>query len=517
VHRLISYGLCLIFWLPGRIVAQHVLYTESIRTQSGIRLQVIGKSENFYWVAKLQKEKINYRHARPDESGLTSLLLFDSRLTLLREENRLYFPGIHKQWLLTSANSLDQFIVTGTNIKTTLICKRFYNDGQTDSQIKILDSLPFGTDPSSLLLVRSEDHSKILFAAFDNTDESVTRIHAVLFDSNWNPIYHQIISRAIFAQPCIQEEEISFPGESFDDLPIKLANNGEWLMAAPSRTSHNFNLFHVCANGSEYQMRELHLSPFYKMEDIAMSIDNEKQEMSVGLLSGYLKTSLKNVQITNYSIAQGRFDFDTAYHFSTQVKDTRNRNISHERFVAVSGGGYLLMKEYSIPFESDKPEMPFLGNSEAAYLLANYTEIPHEKKTVENGYNHTRGLSPIPLIRDRGDLNLFYFPAISGDSAWSGSMFMEQQSETNNPNLSYLAVPDKDKMYIIYNNAGGSSNPIATNTTLDRRGQTTGDELVFWKMNKLLNFQMAHQFSSDEMAIPYAVNQQNGFAIIRLP
>jgi hypothetical protein len=58
---------------------------------------------------------------------------------------------------------------------------------------------------------------------------------------------------------------------------------------------------------------------------------------------------------------------------------------------------------------------------------------------------------------------------------------------------------------------------MATNTTLNWRGQPTDDALVFWKMNKMLNFQSAHQFSIDEMAIPYSANQQTGFAIIRLP
>jgi hypothetical protein len=94
---------------------------------------------------------------------------------------------------------------------------------------------------------------------------------------------------------------------------------------------------------------------------------------------------------------------------------------------------------------------------------------------------------------------------------------MEQQAESNNPDLSYLIVPDKDKLYIIYNSSERSGNPIATNTTLNWRGQQTGEGLVFWKMNKQLNFQQAHQFDIDEIAIPYANNKPNGFAIIRLP
>jgi hypothetical protein len=517
VRRLISYCLGLILWLPGKIVAQHVLYTEPIRARSGIQFQVVGKSENFYWAAKLQKEKIYSRHSRVESTGLLGFILFDARLSPLREEGSVYFPGTGKQWLMTGKNGLDQLLLSVSADKTQLICKRFYNDALKEKQIRIVDTLPFNADPSSSLLVRSEDHSKILFVAFENSDEYTTRVHAILFDAEWNPIYHRVIAHSLFAQPCIQEDEISFPGESFDDLPIKLANNGEWLMAAPSRMSRNFTVFHACANGSEYQFRELLISPFYKMEDIAMSIDNEKQEMSVGLLSRYLKTSLKNVQVTNYSITQGRFDFDTSYRFNTQVRGIPGRNLSHERFIAIPGGGYLLLKEYGIPFESTQPETPFIGNWEAAYLLANYTETKPDKTSLSDGYHFNRGLSPIPLIRNRGDLNLFYFPAISKDSTWSGSMIMEQQAESNNPDLSYLIVPDKDKLYIIYNNAEGSGSPIATNTTLNWRGQPTGDGLVFWKMNKLLNFQQAHHFASDEIAIPYIHNQQNGFAIIRLP
>lgn len=517
MRRLLSYGLGLIFWLPGKIIAQHVVYTESLHAHSGTQFEVIGKSENFYWTAKLQKLK-NYNRKKPaEENGLLSFELFDPKLAPLREEASVVLPGTRKQWLMTGTKNLDQLVLSSSGNQTKIFCTRYFNDPLRNNQTRILDSLPFLSDPSAALLIRSDDHSKFLFIAFENDDEFTTRVHALLFDANWNPIYHRVMSHSLFAQPCIQEDEIGFPGESFDDLPIKLANNGEWLMVAPSRANHNFTLFHACPNGSEFQFKELRVSPFYKMEDIAMSIDNEKQEMSVGLLSRYLKTSLKNVQITNYSILQGRFDFDTSYRFNTQINETRNKNISHERFIAVPGGGYMLLKEYGIPFESGNNENPFIGNWEAAYLLANYTDAQPDKTNSTEGYHFDRGLSPIPLIRNRGDLNLFYFPAISRDSAWSGTMIMEQQSESNNPDLSYLVIPDKDKLYIIYNNAEGSVNPVATNTTLNWRGQPTGDALVFWKMDKMLNFQQAHQFAADEMAIPYVHNQQNGFAIIRLP
>jgi hypothetical protein len=517
VRRLISYVIGLICWLPDTVSAQHVLYSDALRARSGTQFEVIGKSENIYWVAKLHKEKIYHQKKTSEENSLISFELFDTKLSPLREEVSVNLPGTRKQWLLAGKKSLDQIILTGTANQTKIICSRYPDDPLQINQIRVLDSLPFLADPSSNLLIRSEDHSKILFVAFENDDEYTTKVHALLFDGDWNLIYHHTIAQPLFAQPCIQEDEIGFPGESFDDLPIKLANNGEWLMAFPSRINHNFTIFHACPNGNEYQFEELRMSPYYKTEDIAMSIDNDKQEMSVGLLSRYMKTSLKNVQITKYSILQGRFDFDTSYRFNTQANEMKNKNLSQERFIAVPGGGYMLLKEYGIPYESNNIENPFIGSTEAAYLLANYKEAENTKSNQEEGYHFNQGLSPIPLIRNRGDLNLFYFPAVSRANAWSGTLIMEQKPESNNPDLSYLLIPDKDKLYIIYNNGEGYGNPVATNTTLNLQGQLTDDGLVFWKMNKMLNFQHAHQYDVDEMAIPYARNQQTGFAIIRLP
>jgi hypothetical protein len=514
VRWIIPYCLGLILWLPGKINAQRVIYSESINTRATIRFQVIGKSQNCYWVEKIQRQKTKTRHAQELISEIQSFGLFDARLNLLTEQPPVSIPGTMKQWLMAGARGLDQIIITYSARKTKIICNRYQANASTDS--RIIDSLPFSADVSSLLLVRSEDQSKILLIAFENTDSELTRVHALLFDADWNPIYHQVISNMQFSQPCIQDEEIGFPAESFDNLPIKLANNGEWLMAFPSRISYNFSLFHACPDGNDYSFKEIPVSPFYKMEDIAMSINNDLQEMSVGVLSGYRNTSIKNVQVYNYSMQQGRFDFDSSYHFNTQSRDIRSKNLSHESFTAVPGGGYMLLKEYGSSFEFEKPTIPLLNNWETAYLMANYSESGTGKDEIKQGYTLNRGLSPIPTIRNRGDLNLFYFPAVSRDSTWSGILDIEQHAETNNPDLSYLLMPVKNKLYLIYNSLDGFTDPIATTTTLNIHGETTDGALVFWKMNKMLNFQNAHRFSADEVAVPYLNNRQGGFAIIRL-
>ena len=513
---ILLYVIGLILWLPDRLYAQHVLYSETFATRSSTRFQFIGKSENFYWVAKLQKQKSYNRRNIADIPENLSFALFDAKLNMLNEISSVIIPGSIKQWLVAGKKGLDQLVISLSANKTKIICTRFQTGKYAVPQTRLIDSLPVSVNPSAFILVRSEDQSKILMVAFENSDPEITRLHAILFDSDWNCIFHQVISKRFFSQPCIQDEEIGFPAESFDNLPIKLTNNGEWMMASPSRISRNFSLFHVCANGSEYYFRELPVSPYYKMEDIAMSIDNEKQEMSLGLLSGYANTTYKNVTVSNYSMKQGSFYFDTSFRFNTQARDIQSKNLSHESFIAVPGGGFMLLKEYGSPHAFSRPVIPLMNEWETAYLLANYAEINPVNDQIKEGYSLNHGLSPIPFVRNRGDLNLFYFPAFSRDTVWSSILEIEQHTESNNPDLSYLFIPAKNKIYILYNSVEASSNATATTTTLNMHGQVTDDALIFWRMDKMLNFQLSRRFSADEVAVPFLNNQQKGFAIIRL-
>ncbi|HEX3767260.1 MAG TPA: hypothetical protein VHT72_02745, partial [Puia sp.] len=185
-------------------------------------------------------------------------------------------------------------------------------------------------------------------------------------------------------------------------------------------------------------------------------------------------------------------------------------------FISIPEGGFMLLKEYGSSFEFEKPNIPLLSNWESAYLLANYSEANSGEKELKPGYTRHHGLSPISTVRNKGDLNLFYFPALSKDSTWSAVLDMEQHPETNNPDLSYLLMPAKNKLYLIYNSQDAYNDPLATTTTLNTHGETTGDALVFWKMDRLLNFQNARRFTADEVVVPYLNNQKPGFAIIRL-
>ncbi len=225
--------------------------------------------------------------------NLKSFELFDVKLNLVKEIPATYIAGTLKQWLLAGKKGMDQVMLLSSSGKTNIYCRRFWSRILWKTKRCWSAISLFQPDVSRFLLVRSEDQSKILLLAFENTDTESSRLYATLYDSDWNLIYQQEISHTQFSQPCIQDEEVGFPAESFDNMPIKLANNGEWLMASPSTVSRNFSLFHVCPNGSDFYFREIPLSPFYKIEDIAMSINNDLQEMSVGLLSSYSKYDIK--------------------------------------------------------------------------------------------------------------------------------------------------------------------------------------------------------------------------------
>jgi hypothetical protein len=516
VKKIFIYGICLLFCLPVRMCAQHVLYAESFHSGSSSALQVVGKSGKFYWVEKIQRQKSTSHSFKSGPNDILSFELLDSKLNLLMEFPATRLTGTLKQWLICGKEGLDQLVITREGQTVKIIRSGFQTNGLAKEMPRVLDSLPYSMDASGMLLVRSEDQSKILIVGFENTDDDETRMHALLFHSDWTPIYHRIILHESFSQPCIQDEEIGFPSESFDNQPIKLANNGEWLMAAPSRVSLNFSVFHANSDGTRYNFREIPVNPFYKMEDIAMSIDNIRQEMNVGLLSSYLNTSLKNVQVCRYSMKPGKFDFDSSFRFNTQYHDIVHKHLSHESFVSVPGAGFLLMIEYGTPFDFQKPDVPVFNNWEAAYLLSNYTEPARENALLKDGYTGHIGLTPISSIRNRGDLNLFYFPAISKDSAWSGVLDLEQHNDLNNPDLSYLLIPAGDKFYMIYNRFNDSEDGITASTAFNIHGQPNEEPFVFWGPDRTLNFQNARRFATDEVSVPYLNQQQSGFALIRL-
>ena len=118
---------------------------------------------------------------------------------------------------------------------------------------------------------------------------------------------------------------------------------------------------------------------------------------------------------------------------------------------------------------------------------------------------------------ERGNLSLFFLPGKENDSSWSGLMDKQQTTDMNNPNLSYLFIPAKDKLALLYNNFLSSGDQYASSLFLDDQGHELPNKggVVYWKMRLVLNFKEANQIDGNEFAVPYQNNQRKGFAIIR--
>jgi hypothetical protein len=139
------------------------------------------------------------------------------------------------------------------------------------------------------------------------------------------------------------------------------------------------------------------------------------------------------------------------------------------------------------------------------------------RPVIRDGYAKYRTLAALGGSHERGDLGLFYFPAGRGDSAWSGMISKEQVTELNSPNLSYLMVPVRDKLFFLYNSFYRGEDPYATTTILDHRGELLPDAgVLFWKFrNTNLHFQQSRQISQEEVVIPYDnYYKRSGFAIV---
>ena len=126
---------------------------------------------------------------------------------------------------------------------TVLRVNRYASTGNLVWQERAIDSLPFHERANSFLLLRSEDQSRILLLAFENLFFSNPRVHAMLFNEEWNLLSYKTYTHEWLTQPMIQYDEFNFPVEPFSNSPVKLTNDGNWMMISPSRMNQNYLLF----------------------------------------------------------------------------------------------------------------------------------------------------------------------------------------------------------------------------------------------------------------------------------
>ncbi|MFI5153469.1 MAG: hypothetical protein ACHQET_09060, partial [Chitinophagales bacterium] len=462
---------------------QRVLYSPFIDDH----FEVSGKVGDYYWIQKKETVKIDKRHPNPvDTVDVKSFEIYDTRMNPITETRPYVMSDqLLKEYLVCNNDYFDQLIIQSGKKKTNLLINRYRSDGSAVREAANLVSFPFIESANSFLLARSEDKTKILLLCFESSPGSSLRLHALLFDENWRQITYRIYERLFISQPLIQDDFTNYPIESYNNSPLKVANDGQWMMMMPSRSNSNYSLFHFFVKDSGFVYREIK-SPIYSVsEDVALSIDNEKQEVIAGVLSSFRYPTLKNVEVVHYSMNNHQFDFDSSYRFNTLVAyKIQDENLIHESFMAVPGAGFMLLKEYGKAYISPYDDADYNSSRVLKFFFAsNYITSSLKPLSLNrNGYTRYDKVCGTRKIYERGDLSMFYFPASRTDSCWSGIINKEQITEFNVPWLSYLLVPMKSKLFLLYNSFFKNEIRYGNSTVLDLKGNLINDEgLVYWK------------------------------------
>ncbi|MBS1596847.1 MAG: hypothetical protein JST75_01375 [Bacteroidetes bacterium] len=513
-RRIPIYIAILFFAFHGNTRAQKVLYSPFIDDE----FNVIGKTGNFYWIEKKVLQKVGKKHA-PVEMEVFEI--YDTRMNVVNiVEPSVTTDTILKEYFLTNKNYIDHFILVSDRKKTSLQVTRYSPEGEVIADHKTIMELPFNEDGNSFLFTRSEDKNKMLLVCFESTSTK-SRMHAILFDRNWTKLSYTIYTHRFLTQPLIQDDFTSYPIEHFNSNPLKLTNDGEWLMASPSRTNNNFLLFHFNGKDTSIVYKEIKLPKTSTWEDVALSVDEKTHEVQAGILSIFRYPTLKNVQVIHYSLSNHEISFDSAYRFNTLMAyRLLNENMIHESFITVPGKGFMLLKEYGRPYPDifDNNQYINPGGLEAVFADNSISNTVSPPLINSDGYTRYNLLGGPRALYSRGDLCMFYFPARNNDTCWSGIINKEQVTEFNSPYLSYVVVPAKERIFLLYNSAFRNNNELqfGNTTILDYQGyQMTGEGLIYSKLYNTLNFQQSRQIADEEVAIPYDNFKRKGFAIVR--
>ncbi|HEV3414664.1 MAG TPA: hypothetical protein VG101_19425 [Puia sp.] len=516
----------LMFATGYRLIAQEVTFCEPYNDRFTIREEMLGKIGDYYWVSMVRRQRPMKHIIEPVEER--SFVIYDFRMKAVNEVSHFSCPGAElKEYLIQNPDHFDQlYISENDNRQVDFWVQRYSPDGEPTGSGRKVGSMPFFEPGNSFLLVRSEDRSLTLLLGFQFVAGGAPKIHAILFNADWGIVSSRVYNHPFLTQPMIQDDYIGYPLEDFDQGTVKLANNGEWLMVSPSRTNNNYLLSHFNGSDTGFRYEEIWLPTIAVTEDIGLSIDNVHGVAVAGVLSDFHYTPLKNVRIVHYSMGLRQFDFDTTFRLTTLGGGkVRNNNMVKESFMAMPGGGFLLLKEYGRLFEEPIDDMTFDEGWDPMIVFAE-NNIPYPDsgpssnrvKVPPPHYGYARYPAPINIpYHDRGDLSMYYFPSMRGDSTWSGMISEEQITELNSPNLSYTIIPLQDKLFCLYNSFVKNDQLYAASTVLNRKGQLVTEQgVLFWGLKAPLDFQRCRQVARDQVVIPYQRYNRPGFAVVEL-
>lgn len=503
-------SLLLLSFITHILAAQQVLYSPFISSQPQTRFQVIGKAGNYYWIQKSKKIFRPKKYIGSWEEGSFNFEVYDGRMNEVTSIPVDVSEDVMKEYFVPGEEYFDQLLFLKNNFQIVVLLNRFTPDGNKNANVDTIATFPAHMKYSNFLLVRSEDKNKLLLLGFETIADSLPRVHSFLFDKNWSLIDKAVYANTNISQPYVQYDLVDYPLEHFSNTAVKLTNDGEWLMAVPSNVSRNFLLFHFGVPGDAIAYKEIKLLSSATVEDVILSLNNEKKEVSAGILSRLRYQPVKYVRVAHYLLSDKRIDFDTSFRFNTTTNKTKNENLYEEYFMTVPNKGFMLLKEYGKPFSFNEQEDRYNERDEADSIFSSAVNVNR------NDYTRYGNLAGSRTAFDRGDLSIYYFPWSPGDSCWSGIINKEQSTELSSSYLSYVFLPREDKLFFLYNEFYRNTNQYSNTTVLDEKGNALEEGVVYWKMKNNLVFQKARQISANELAIPYERNGRNGFAIIKL-
>jgi hypothetical protein len=492
---------------------------------------MLGKVGDYFWVSAINRKRM-IRHG--NEFSTTEerdFVVYDGRMGVKGMiEDPLYTMNSIREYLVVADEHFDRINLLRSGRETEVRLQRYEAGGEALEPDHTIGIFPFTEPGTSFMLVRSLDRKRSLLLGFEFLSSLPPRLHAFLYDQDWHLLSQRVYRHPFLTQPIIQDDYSTYPLEDFDKTPIKLADDGQWLMLTPSRLNSNFNLYQFSPVDTAISCREIMLPGTSMMEDICLSIDNGTGDAVAGILSTFHYSPLKNVQVVHYSMRTKTFSFDSSYRLNTLGgRRIRNDNLVKENFVAVPGRGFLLMKEYGRAYEREMDDQDYDEGWDPAFLFAS-NDIPDASagpsparmRLPEPRYGYARYRATAnPVYHDRGDLSLYFFPASRRDSCWSGMISQAQVTELNSPNLSYMMVPMQDRIVLLYNSFIHGEKMFASTTVIDPRGeQVTNEGILFWGLKNTLDFQNSRQVAPDQVVIPYDIyvngnaNGKVGFAVV---
>lgn len=515
------------------LFAQQVSYCEPYSDRFTLRHEMLGKVGDYYWLSVVNRKKAVRRGNEFSSTEDREFVVYDSKNAVRSMiGDPPYTVSSVREYLIAADDHFDRIDLLRNGKETEVRLQRYEPTGEALEPDHNIGIFPFTESGMSFMLVRSLDRKRSLLIGFEFVSSGAPRLHAFLYDQEWRMLSKRVYRHPFLTQPIIQDDYSTYPLEDFTKSPVKLADDGQWLMLSPSRMNNNFLLFHFPIVDTAISCREVMLPGTSVMEDVCLSIDNSTGDAVGGILSTFHYSPLKNVQVVHYSMRSKTFSFDSSYRLNTLGgRRIRNDNLVKENFVAVPGRGFLLMKEYGRPYEQDPLEMQNYDEGwDPAFLFAS-NDIPEASagpsavrmRLPAPRYGYARyGDRTSPPYHDRGDLSLYYFPGSRKDSCWSGMISQEQVTELNSPNLSYMFLPMQDRIVFLYNSFVHGEKMYASTTVIDPRGeQVTNEGILFWGLNHPLDFQNSRQVAPDQVVIPYDIfvngstNGKVGFAVVQ--